>query len=58
MPVIPVDRVVDKKGIIRKREGSRRGEAQGVTDPPPPQKKKSFLSSEVNLTSYLDCQAS
>jgi hypothetical protein len=39
MPVIPVDRVVDKKGIIRKREGSRRGEAQGVTDPPPPQKK-------------------
>jgi hypothetical protein len=32
MPVIPVDRVVDKKRIIGKMEG-RGGEAQGVTDP-------------------------
>jgi hypothetical protein len=32
MPVIPVDRVVDKKKIIGKMEGQGRGEAQGATD--------------------------
>jgi hypothetical protein len=29
-PVIPVDRVVDKKRIIQKMEGPGGGEAQGV----------------------------
>jgi hypothetical protein len=33
MPVIPVDRVADKKRIIRKMEGRGGGEAQGVADP-------------------------
>jgi hypothetical protein len=33
MPVIPVDKVVDKKRIIRKMEGRGGGEAQGVADP-------------------------
>jgi hypothetical protein len=33
MPVIPVDRVVDKKRIIRKREDRGGGDAQGVADP-------------------------
>jgi hypothetical protein len=42
MPVIPVDRVVDKKRIIQKMEG-RGGEAQGVADTPPPPQKKSML---------------
>jgi hypothetical protein len=32
MPVILVDRVVDKKRIIRKMEGRGGGEAYGVTD--------------------------
>jgi hypothetical protein len=32
MPVIPVNRVVDKKRIIGKME-DQGGEAQGVTDP-------------------------
>jgi hypothetical protein len=33
MPVIPVDRVVNKKRIIGKNGGPRRkGEAQGATD--------------------------
>jgi hypothetical protein len=32
MPVIPVDRVVDKKRIVGKMEGTGGGEAQGVTD--------------------------
>jgi hypothetical protein len=36
MPVIPVDRGMDKKRIIGKMEGQERGEA----DPPPPKKKK------------------
>jgi hypothetical protein len=35
MPVIPVDRVVDKKRIIRKMEGQGgEGEAQGAATPP------------------------
>jgi hypothetical protein len=38
MPVIPVNRVVDKKRIIEKMEGQREVEAQGVTDPPHPKK--------------------
>jgi hypothetical protein len=39
MPVIPVNRVVDKKLIIRKMEGCGGGETQVVADPPPPKKK-------------------
>jgi hypothetical protein len=34
MPVIPVDKVVDKKRIIGKMEGRVRQEAQGVADAP------------------------
>jgi hypothetical protein len=34
MPVILVNRVVDKKRMIGKMEGQRGGEAQGVADPP------------------------
>jgi hypothetical protein len=34
MPVIPVNRVVDPKRIIRKMEGQGRGEAQGVATTP------------------------
>jgi hypothetical protein len=34
MPVIPVNRVVDPKRIIRKMEDQGGGEAQGVADPP------------------------
>jgi hypothetical protein len=41
MPVIPVDRVVDKKRIIRKIEGRVGGEAQGVAD------KKNCLAKEI-----------
>jgi hypothetical protein len=33
MPVIPVDRVVDKKRIIEKMEGRGGGQAQRVSDP-------------------------
>jgi hypothetical protein len=33
MPVIPVDRLIDKKRIIRKMEGGRGEEAQGAADP-------------------------
>jgi hypothetical protein len=33
MPVIPVNRVVDKKRIIGKNEGRGGGEAQRVADP-------------------------
>jgi hypothetical protein len=32
MPVIPVNRVVDPKRIIKKMEGRGGGEAQGVAD--------------------------
>jgi hypothetical protein len=34
MPVILVNRVVDKKRIIGKMEGQGGGEVQGVADPP------------------------
>jgi hypothetical protein len=34
MPVIPINRVVDPKRIIKKMEGQGGGEAQGVADPP------------------------
>jgi hypothetical protein len=34
MPVILVNRVVDKKRMIGKMEGQGGGEAQGVADPP------------------------
>jgi hypothetical protein len=34
MPVILVNRVVDKKGIVGKMEGRGGGEAHGVADPP------------------------
>jgi hypothetical protein len=40
MPVIPVDKVADKKRIIRKMEGRGGGEVLGVADPPPIKKKK------------------
>jgi hypothetical protein len=40
MPVIPVNKVVDPKRIIGKKEGWGGGDAQGVADPPPPKKKK------------------
>jgi hypothetical protein len=33
MPVIPVNKVVDPKRIIKKMEGQGGGEAQGVADP-------------------------
>jgi hypothetical protein len=33
MQVVPVNRVVDKKRIMRKMERRGGGEAQGVTDP-------------------------
>jgi hypothetical protein len=33
MPAIPVNRVVDKKRIIRKMEGQGGGKAQKVADP-------------------------
>jgi hypothetical protein len=33
MPVIQVNRVVDKKRIIREMEGQGREEGQGVADP-------------------------
>jgi hypothetical protein len=39
MPVIPVNKVVDPKRIIRKKEGQRGGEAQGVADPKKERKK-------------------
>jgi hypothetical protein len=35
MPVNPVNRVVEKKRIIRKNGGPRRRRGIGVTDPPP-----------------------
>jgi hypothetical protein len=35
MPVIPVNRLVDKIKIIGKNEGRGGGEVQGVADPPP-----------------------
>jgi hypothetical protein len=34
MPVIPVNRVEDKKRIIRKMGGRGGGEAQGIAEPP------------------------
>jgi hypothetical protein len=42
MPVIPVNKVVDPKRIIKKLEGQGGGEAQGVTEhlPPPTPPKK------------------
>jgi hypothetical protein len=49
MPVILVNRVVDKKRMIKKEEGQGRGEAQGVADPSPPPKKEPNLS----LFSYM-----
>jgi aminopeptidase C len=33
MPAIPVNRVVDKKRMVRKMEGQGGGEAHGVADP-------------------------
>jgi hypothetical protein len=39
LPVIPVNRVVDKNIIIGKRESQGGEETQGVADPPPQKKK-------------------
>jgi hypothetical protein len=44
MPVIPVNKVVDPKGIIGKMEGQGGEEAQGVAVPP----TKKYLSECVN----------
>jgi hypothetical protein len=49
MPVIPVDRVVDKTRIIRKMEGQGGGEAQGVVDP-----KNRLISNGKLTTSVLN----
>jgi hypothetical protein len=43
MPTIPVDRVVDKKEELEKKEGRGGGKAQGVSD----QKKESFNKTRV-----------
>jgi hypothetical protein len=59
MPVIPVNRVVDKKIIIGKR-GTRGGEAKGVADllplplPPPtePQKMCSVTRNTAKSTKF------
>jgi hypothetical protein len=40
LPVIPVNKAVDPKRIIRKMWVQGGGEAQGVVDPPPPPKKE------------------
>jgi hypothetical protein len=40
MPVIPVNKVVDRKELLEKMEGQGGGKAQGVADPPPPKKKQ------------------
>jgi hypothetical protein len=52
MPVILVDRVVDKKRIIGKMEGRGGGEAQGVDDPPPPKKKSDKSAMRLNCLPY------
>jgi hypothetical protein len=47
LPVIPVDKVVDPKRIIRKKmEGLGGGEAQGVADPKKHQNSEAFDSSQ------------
>jgi hypothetical protein len=43
MAVILVNRVMDKKRIIRKMEGRGGGEAQGVADPLPLQKNSFWI---------------
>jgi hypothetical protein len=43
MPVIPVDRVVGKKRIIKKWRGKEGGELQGVADP-----KKFYPESQLH----------
>jgi hypothetical protein len=53
MPVIPVDRVVDKKRIIGKMEGLGGGEAQWVADPPPRNYKVKKLTSLADQGSSL-----
>jgi hypothetical protein len=42
LPVIPVNKAVDPKRIIRKMWVQGGGEAQGVVDPPPPKKRKTL----------------
>jgi hypothetical protein len=44
MPVIPVNRVVDKKRIIGKMEGQGGGDAKGVADPNKPSGKASSIT--------------
>jgi hypothetical protein len=58
MPVIPVDRVVDKKRIMGKMEGQG-GEAQGVAAPhdtPPPQKKIIIITQTIKKSCSLKGQ--
>jgi hypothetical protein len=60
MPVIPVNRLVDKIKIIGKNEGRGGGEVQGVADPPPhthtPKICVSFILFTFNYSS--PCQIS
>jgi hypothetical protein len=49
-PVIPVNRVVDKKRIIGKMEGQGRGEAQGVADQKDVFKTENLLQVKNNNT--------
>jgi hypothetical protein len=55
MSVIPVDRAVDKKRIIRKngRPRRRRG-TRGRCTPPPPKKKKDSVLAGRNLWMKLN----
>jgi hypothetical protein len=56
MPVIRVDRMVDKKRIHnwKKWRAKEEGEAQGVADPPPPykQKKQKLVSKNERFTEF------
>jgi hypothetical protein len=47
MPVISVNKAVDPKRIIGKKEGQRGGEAQGVADP-----KEAIPGANPTIASY------
>jgi hypothetical protein len=55
MQIIPVNRVVDPKRTIEKMEGQGEGEAQGVADPPPPQKKPTLVTLQTFFYPTLCC---
>jgi hypothetical protein len=50
MPVIPVNKVVDPKRIIRKNDGWGGGEAQGVADP------KKLCRNETFFLFFIFCR--